>query len=89
MRCRAGDIALIVKANHPENLGRIVEVISLTDRQGVWRVRGVSPLKTNLGSATSASCYDDWLRPIRDHGEDAQDETLQWLPAPEREGVAA
>lgn len=29
------------------------------------------------------------LRPIRDPGDDAQDETLQWLPVPSKEGAPA
>ncbi len=32
---------------------------------------------------------DSWLRPIRDPGDDAQDETLQWLPVPSTEKEAA
>lgn len=32
---------------------------------------------------------DSNLRPIRDPGDDAQDETLSWLPMPSREGVEA
>ena len=30
---------------------------------------------------------DKYLRPIRDPGEDAQDETLSWLPVPSRDEV--
>lgn len=32
---------------------------------------------------------DRFLRPIRDPGDDAQDETLSWLPVPTTEGVPA
>ena len=32
---------------------------------------------------------DAFLRPIRDPGEDAQDESLSWLPVPTVEGVPA
>jgi len=28
---------------------------------------------------------DAWLRPLRDPGDDAQDETLSWLPVPHKE----
>ena len=33
--------------------------------------------------------WDSRLRPIRDPGPDAVDETLLWLPVPTNEGVAA
>lgn len=32
---------------------------------------------------------DIYLRPIHDPGDDAQDETLTWLPVPSREGQPA
>lgn len=32
---------------------------------------------------------DQYLRPIRDPGDDAKDETLQWLPVPSTEKDAA
>lgn len=32
---------------------------------------------------------DDYLRPIRDPGDDARDESLSWLPVPSREEVSA
>lgn len=30
---------------------------------------------------------DECLRPIRDPGDDARDETLDWLPVPSKEGM--
>ena len=36
-----------------------------------------------------AVCRDENLRPIRDPGEDAVDETLQWLPVPSTDKEAA
>lgn len=88
MRCRVGDLAIVVRANYAENVGRIVETLSV-DESGMWRVRSESALCTTMGHSMFAYCPDEWLRPIRDPGDDAQDETLQWLPVPEREGVAA
>ena len=32
---------------------------------------------------------DSQLRPIRDPGDDARDETLEWLPVPSRDEVTA
>lgn len=35
------------------------------------------------------SCPDSSLRPIRDPGEDARDETLEWLPSPSKQKETA
>lgn len=99
MRCKPGDLAVIVSATNPENRNRIVEVLDKHCMQQdyfCWLVRCSTPLAvmTFEGRGTKqhwreAYVPDAWMRPIRDPGEDAQDEALQWLPAPEREGVTA
>lgn len=72
------------------NEGRIVRCVRLATQQEAKEARFLihpvvwvlgSPLVTQLGFSR-ALCYDANLRPIRDPSEDAQDETLQWLPAP-------
>lgn len=67
----------------------------------VWNVTHMRPIvglavdgrngKTQgLGSlGAKGHCPDDWLRPIRDPGDDAVDETLVGNPAPVHEGVTA
>jgi hypothetical protein len=47
------------------------------------------PLGVMTRMARFAQCQDKWLKPIRDPGEDARDETLEWLPVPSREEVSA
>lgn len=38
------------------------------------------PVGRRSRTARYAACNDRWLRPIRDHGDDAQDEVLRPLP---------
>lgn len=92
MRCKPGDLAVIVRAdNDPECIGRIVTVLALRFAMGEpgWQVDPPHFWHNGAGQRFEVMWHDDDLRPIRDPGEDAQDETLQWLPVPEREGVAA
>lgn len=54
-----------------------------------WVIRLHRPIKTlwwdgKLHDATYAVCPDNKMRPIRDPGEDATDETLQWLDVPRK-----
>lgn len=42
-----------------------------------------------VGKGDRANCYDANLRPIRDPGDDAQDETLSWLKVPSGNEVPA
>lgn len=50
LNCKVGDLAIVVSAKLPQNLGQIVEVIgpqtgkpfALTEPGHVWQVRGVS-----------------------------------------------
>jgi hypothetical protein len=92
MNCRPGDLAIIVKSM-AGNEGKIVRCVRLATREEamsarfgkypiVWVLE--APLRTKLGFISALS-YDNSLRPIRDSGEDARDETLQWLPVPNRE----
>ncbi|WP_416048971.1 hypothetical protein [Cupriavidus basilensis] len=77
MNCKPGDLAFIARSDGaPENLGRIVEVVSLepawTSKKGVvcWLVKAKSPLvgfdiRTGRKSThTEISAPDAWLRPI-------------------------
>lgn len=96
MNCKPGDLAVIVRTLPPGAflLGYVVEVlhqVADVDQGPAWLVRLqrdiTNPISGEIGSEGVAP--DAFLMPIRDPGEDAQDETLQWLPVPEREGVAA
>ena len=49
-----------------------------------------APLLTNAdGLQMRRAIADACLRPIRDPGEDATDETLEWLPVPTKQGEPA
>lgn len=82
----------------PEMLGRFVSVVRRADpseydnsneTRFVWMVRSAvsgEKLPTTYGSNIrfddERPFVDQWLKPIRDPGQDAQDETLTWLPVP-------
>lgn len=59
-----------------------------------WVIEFQRPVKGLLSNGLSIETKfgvsaDRNLRPIRDPGDDAQDETLQWLPVPSTEKEAA
>jgi hypothetical protein len=87
MNCRPGDLAVIVRpvgrlhfvTDHL--LGKIVRVTKLfgpeSDPDPYWLYEG-EPLPLPHGHIAIAIA-DKALRPLRDPGEDAKDETLTWL----------
>lgn len=101
MRCRVGDIAVIVGSGNPQNIGKFVEVLRPSDDSTPeipqWECRATTILHGYdfVGNVCMRECTvmpgslvdvdDQDLRPIRNPGEDAQDETLQWLPVPTKE----
>lgn len=92
MNCKPGDLAVICRITDPENtwmLGKIVQCMRLE----VMRGRAGWHLADGISHAATVWEWqwvaDDCLRPIRDPGDDAQDETLSWLPVPSREEVVA
>lgn len=92
MNCKPGDLAVIVRSKIASNIGHFVVV--LDDRncdEGEWRCSSASPLvgedlidggfrATRPGESVWG--MDSDLRPIRDPGDDARDETLAWKPVP-------
>lgn len=96
MNCKLGDLAYIVS---PGSLADGMIVRCEKYLGNIWIMTSHGPEKTDVwefdrsvpsfaGSPTRIG-QDDCLRPIRDPGEDAEDETLTWLsvPAPAREVV--
>jgi hypothetical protein len=68
-------------------LGQVVRCVRMEIMRGRagWHLeKGVTHDQTIFAWEWVA---DDCLRPIRDPGDDAQDETLSWLPVPSREEV--
>lgn len=100
MNCKPGDLAVIVKSL-AGNEGRLVNVVNSDvymlpgDLSGMphplWRVRSLGePVRSTIGWIDKEFAFPDaWLKPIRDPGEDATDETLTWLPVPSRERETA
>lgn len=79
MRCRPGDLAVITRCYFPHervHIGKIVQCvcIGVDGSDPIWIV---SPQILDYYGVV-----DSCLTPIRDPGEDAQDETLSWLPVP-------
>ncbi len=105
MNCKSGDLAVVTSAAYyKENVGKLVLVVErytgasvdgLRYGRGEWVVESLgTPLVTgSFGIAShrvrKTVSRDCALRPIRDPGDDAQDETLSWLPAPSTERETA
>lgn len=75
MRCRVGDLAILVGPKVPENLGVLVEVLKPW-RHGPnhWWVRSLSgPLRRDDGRiAVEGSADDSGLRPIRGQSDNTE-----------------
>jgi hypothetical protein len=94
MNCKPGDLARTIDAGASEGVGLWVIVIddygipSKALRyvgQTLWVCESASggKLPDSHGRQHDRLLIPDGaLRPIRDPGDDAQDETLQWLPVP-------
>lgn len=87
MNCKPGDLALY-KGMDKALAGKIVTCARLAD-PNMPMLRGKLPgawwwidPPLNQNGILRPLCADSSLIPIRDPGDDAVDETLQWLPAP-------
>ena len=103
LRCRPGDLAVVIKG---PKAGLLVDVLSLAPAQGSFRLPDGQPA---FGEDSAWVCktagfpiempldngrtrwarflviQDHGLWPIRDPGDGARDETLEWLPVPTKE----
>lgn len=93
MNCKPGDLAFVVKSV-VGNEGKIVRCLRLLTeaeaRRENWRRRPmweVDGLLLDTDGCLEPRAADDCLRPIRDPGDDARDEALNWLPVPHKETV--
>lgn len=92
MNCKPGDLAVIKDSDFVEANGHFVNVLRLDDEYEMeWICQPVSPIPgaiwrghKHIGNAAPSLdeiCIPDKdLRPIRDPGDDAKDESLDWLP---------
>lgn len=84
MNCEKGDLAIVVRSV-AGNAGRIVRVVGWLGlvpgytADDYWRVDCASPLYNKTGDLVSW-LSDGQMRPIRDPGDDATDESKAWLP---------
>jgi hypothetical protein len=94
MNCRPGDLAIVVRSVCG-NEGTVVRCVRLIGKERFigpepafvsmsWLID--PPLKAALGGYTDHA-PDHNLRPIRDPGDDAKDESFRWAPAPEKATV--
>lgn len=97
LRCKPGDLAVVVRSE-VGNEGKVVRVLRFLGRakfslgfvaDDVWLVECPSLAGETCSWSRRIggdACFPDArLRPIRDPGDDAQDETLQWLDVPQKE----
>lgn len=93
MNCKPGDLAVIICSNDSRNIGKLVQIHeAYQGRANSWWVSSDSVLHgifSDWPPHALVGQYDSNLKSIRDPGEDAQDETLQWLPVPSHDEVPA
>lgn len=104
MNCKPGDLAIVVRSAGNDEartlinqlLGKIVRVIRLRPPVDptctaivVWQLEDELTVHFRGMRYQLTGINDECLRPIRDPGDDAQDETLQWLQVPTTEEVTA
>lgn len=83
LNCKPGDLAIVVSGRPVENLGRVIRVIEIKPIAYLmaWSFEG---------DLLDVDMVDDsCLKPLRDPGDDARDETLMWLPVPSTTKEAA
>ena len=93
MNCKPGQMAMVVRGEPKENLGRVVRVLERVGNPSelihgcvLWFYEG----DLSMGDGTRAEAVaDDCLRPLKDPGDDARDETLSWLDVPSKQGEPA
>ncbi|PZQ77957.1 MAG: hypothetical protein DI563_02015 [Variovorax paradoxus] len=79
MRCKVGDIAVIVGGAYEMLLGKVVTCVELIhDFPSPHWVVDPEPIDPSDGRPFAID--DRTLRPLRDPGDDAQDEMLRPLP---------
>lgn len=82
LRCRPGDLAVLIKG---QNIGVLVDVLNLNDDEiGFWDVIPHSACRghdRDVSAGEICLAHDSKLRPLRD--SDGEDETFTWAGKPE------
>lgn len=92
LRCRAGDLAIVLKAYCPENVGLFVNVIKLWGRNSDGAVEWITESRVNAPAMLMngsmevrqmryAICRDDWMQPIRPPAPPESVDTLENVEA--------
>lgn len=84
MNCKPGDLAILVKANFKENLGKVCQVLAIEGEHYVAEFP--SPVRWVAGNGRTVTArrglvVRERLRPLRD--SDGSDETLSWAGKPQ------
>jgi hypothetical protein len=91
MNCEAGDIARVTRGPNRDRLVRVLQRcavhIEFALGEPCWDCENLQWMEDTTSGArmppgSIGYCEDAWLRPIRDPGEDARDETLTWRDVP-------
>lgn len=88
MNCKPGDLAIVIRSARGKTIGKIVRCIRLSRHYGLRQPDGsiiygpVWETDTKGVSVDHTLRLDACLRPIRDPGDDATDESLLWKPSP-------
>jgi len=95
VNCRPGDLTIVVRGQKSlGRIVKVIRVLQVGERvaakcgqplrvafDSMWLLEGFIYLRDNNGKIWLApACSDHALRPIRDPGDDAQDEMLRPLP---------
>lgn len=89
MNCKRGDLARVIDCEASRHCGIVDRFVVVTNLRpdpppgcSTWCYEGPM-LRCACGCSRPIEAIDDrLLRPVRDPGDDAVDETLQRLPAP-------
>ena len=92
LRCKPGDLAIVIKANIPENLGLIVKVICrdpgkdiirFHDRENAWFVESQLPMTWLVNQKKyqrlSGPVPDAVLQPIKGHSPEGDMKELEQI----------
>lgn len=88
MRCKVGDLCVMIQSDYVENIGKLFKTIKKTGEENYWEVESICSARNGFGMqppGTLGEARDSDLRPIRDPGDDAKDQTLEWLPVPSKQ----
>lgn len=90
MNCKQGDLAIVLPGIHPKHAHKVGTLVRC-EAPKYDEIRSLPgwivdpPLGEDFWDGfliTGSWVLDKRLKPIRDPGDDARDETLEWLPVP-------